>query len=106
MGGDRLGKKAEAESKADKTNGEGMSGTTGRQEETPSGLIGWVMHGAPENGSVIIYCCAVQCTWLTVMSPVMVSATLFWGEEVATVCKQMQGLFSFTYKYALSRHGG
>ena len=86
--------------------GKGCQEQRGHQEETPSGLIGWVMHGAPENGSAIIYCCALQRTWLTVMSPRMVSATLFWGEEVATVCKQMQGLLSFNYKYALSRRGG
>lgn len=86
--------------------GKGRQEQRGHQEETPSSLIGWVMHGAPENGSVIIYCCAVQHTWLTVMSPVMVSATLFWGEEIATVCKQMQSLLFFTFKYALSPCGG
>lgn len=40
----------------------------GHQNETLGGLIGQVTRRSSEKGNVIIYCCAVQCTWLIVTS--------------------------------------
>lgn len=40
----------------------------GHQNETHGGLLGWVMRRGSEEGSMIIYCCAVKCTWLSITS--------------------------------------
>lgn len=61
--GGQTGKGSRGRSNANMTNEEG------HQEETLGALIGWVMHGTPENGNIIIYCYVTKHTWLTVMSP-------------------------------------
>jgi hypothetical protein len=74
---------------------------TGHQDETWESLIGWVTRRGSGKDAVIIYCCAVKRTWLSVIFHCNCLCKALLGEEVVSVCKQMQILLFFNYKYLM-----